>query len=868
MDAAQESQTRAVGYAIVAVLRECGIDHVPLVYGRAVERQRALAQIFSPYERPVHPAHDLSLWHTPRAFVNVPPDERLVAEETCPWRHLEAAKLLDFPSRIHGVVSTTHLAAVERAVEAGESLEQIRDAACEEWESIARSLSDLETTIRGYISPDISPIMRNSGIAMIAASIEAFDYPNPQIPYKLFRGFDAAGDGSAAEPGVSDSGTLRASRGKQARYSLAALHAGRAPEVTAEGEMDDGLAPSDDELHPEVTFQDSSTAWYHNLSGKIRRSAEKAARKAGLTMAELKAAAAADSSRPPKKGEQGRVEALLSTIRNKDARERLQSLCTVETKSMAETRTAVPTMGPPMRSGKYEQWASSCGGVGQVRPAWRHAIEQGTNPDGSPKHRCIDDYRRNGVKLCTRTPEEPDLPSVLWIAWIATAIMTSAIRIQRLRPRLSITLEDWKTAYRMVPQRLNAVRVVAWYCFRLGAVVFQVIYGHSYGQLGAVYNFPVVPHLVCYVLAVVFLVMARDYVDDFMLIDLFMTGESGSKCMRVVCRGYGFDTDDVKRLRAADAHVALGAFTEVGEAHETGDVTFQPAPKKISKLLKGLRSCRDAKRLTHTHGASFAGKIRAHMGFTKGRAGAAAAQPFQDRGGDETTTEWTQPMEHALQFIELLFEDGRTPKLRVPVVPRRERRPLVLYTDASFMWTLLPNGEYFPLAFICAWWYDQEDGDEQTRWVLVPFDYYSNFVGDLESYIARVELLAPLAAVYSEPATFAGRQVIHFCDNTNATSALVHGYARKEDMARMVNAFHVAAIALDIDFYHEWCPSKANCSDIPTRPDRLHEIPEHVGRGTLRLPPIDGEIDGLRRWRDQMDIISEEARQRPHDESE
>jgi hypothetical protein len=38
-------------------------------------------------------------------------------------------------------------------------------------------------------------------------------------------------------------------------------------------------------------------------------------------------------------------------------------------------------------------------------PRWQPEVEM---------HRRL--YRRNGVKLCTRTPEDPDLPSVLWIA--------------------------------------------------------------------------------------------------------------------------------------------------------------------------------------------------------------------------------------------------------------------------------------------------------------------------------------------------------------------------------------------------------------------------------------------------------------------
>ena len=35
----------------------------------------------------------------------------------------------------------------------------------------------------------------------------------------------------------------------------------------------------------------------------------------------------------------------------------------------------------------------------------------------------------------------------------------------------------------------------------------------------------------------------------------------------------------------------------------------------------------------------------------------------------------------------------------------------------------------------------------------------------------------------------AGRRVVHFVDNTVALSAIVHGYARKPDMAVLSNAY-------------------------------------------------------------------------------
>ena len=47
------------------------------------------------------------------------------------------------------------------------------------------------------------------------------------------------------------------------------------------------------------------------------------------------------------------------------------------------------------------------------------------------------------------------------------------------------------------------------------------------------------------------------------------------------------------------------------------------------------------------------------------------------------------------------------------------------------------------------------------------------------------------------------RAIIHFIDNTGALSALVHGYASKPDLARLVNVYHVQVVGLRCMTWHE-----------------------------------------------------------------
>ena len=85
-------------------------------------------------------------------------------------------------------------------------------------------------------------------------------------------------------------------------------------------------------------------------------------------------------------------------------------------------------------------------------------------------------------------------------------------------------------------------------------------------------------------------------------------------------------------------------------------------------------------------------------------------------------------------------------------------------------------------------------------------------------FLAELEALAAIAAYSTYPKVIAGRKVIHFVDNPVALSALVHGYAKKPELAKSVNVFYLQMIALRARiFFSEYVPSKANIADLPSR---------------------------------------------------
>ena len=149
---------------------------------------------------------------------------------------------------------------------------------------------------------------------------------------------------------------------------------------------------------------------------------------------------------------------------------------------------------------------------------------------------------------------------------------------------------------------------------------------------------------------------------------------------------------------------------------------------------------------------------------------------------------------------------------------------------------------------------DQASGVQTEAHIELPHAYYAHFSPNLKTYISQVELVAAIMPLYSRPDLFAGRRIIHFIDNTTALSALVNGYSGKPDLARLVNLFHVATIALGCEWWGEWVPSKANLADIPTRAESASLRPSHVlDGGAVELPPLHWGAGQLREWMRAME---------------
>ena len=198
-------------------------------------------------------------------------------------------------------------------------------------------------------------------------------------------------------------------------------------------------------------------------------------------------------------------------------------------------------------------------------------------------------------------------------------------------------------------------------------------------------------------------------------------------------------------------------------------------------------------------------------------------------------------MSHMLEFLEAILAVGVLPALTISMVPPKIW-PVLIYTDASFHW--LDGLPYAVLGFYVR---DTASSAEHYSMLVLPLWYYSFLTPDLATYITQCELVAAVAVFYTLPHLLRDRAIIHFIDNTGALSALVHGYASKPDLARLVNVYHVQVVGLRCMTWHEWVPSKANPGDIPTRASRAHEMSPSAAFIPMVLPPIEaieGDVTG------------------------
>ena len=102
--------------------------------------------------------------------------------------------------------------------------------------------------------------------------------------------------------------------------------------------------------------------------------------------------------------------------------------------------------------------------------------------------------------------------------------------------------------------------------------------------------------------------------------------------------------------------------------------------------------------------------------------------------------------------------------------------------------------------------------------------------------IGQVEIIGAIVPYLSVPQLLAGREVLHWIDNTSALAALTKGYSGVPDSARLVHMFHAWNVGARAAVWFEYVPSKPNPADEPSRELGLAAADWRPAPGVLSRP--------------------------------
>jgi hypothetical protein len=523
-------------------------------------------------------------------------------------------------------------------------------------------------------------------------------------------------------------------------------------------------------------------------------------------------------------------------------------------------------------------------GPGGYRPMIRSAVFQGE------KWRCIDDGRRSLLNKATLLVETIVTPSYELPLHVARAAAKFARRQGLPLAELHYGLDDLLAAFRTLPTSQQQFNLFATWNPSLRRVEYHYCFGFVFGLKSSVTQFNRFPEVTA-AAARHLGVPTAHYVDDFQVIDVASAKYTGQDVVyEIHCQvGDGIAAgaprpkitapavELAKRKPMAATNVGLGVSVDLSEAHTQGIVTFRPTANRVKHILTMWAKAKASNRMTSGEASTLRGKRMFLLECAQGRVGRASSLSLVQREYfDEGETKFTEGLQHAYDFDAALLPNL---PVRVEQVERSEIKPLLVYTDAMFRprkrklrecdepaneWKKRfvsklgivlydphcdPNNDAYAPELVKGC----DEGHLVYASAVPPDDVVATFQkarsGDFQkTYIAQLEVLAGVAVYFTYPERTRGRQINHFIDNTVALSGLVHGYARKLDLARMINAFHLQIAALGANVYYEFVPSKCNVADLPSR-DEFELLEEHGGKRTAMLfPPASDWTGPLDLW--------------------
>ena len=468
------------------------------------------------------------------------------------------------------------------------------------------------------------------------------------------------------------------------------------------------------------------------------------------------------------------------------------------TKTMKEV--AKGTMGPPM---SIEEVRRKYKDDFQVTPSF--GLEQGTNEQGLPKYRRIDDHTASGVNQFSSSKRTQKVPMAM-IDYVA--VMMRAVA-QRCRS-VYMGAEDMQGAYRQVPLHPADVKyaVTAVYDPTSKQVKLFEMYGQPFGAGHAVPNFCRVSEWIARMLQRFFHLHVDHFFDDFFIIEPEDTIVSALIMMKEGFKLLGFTLDPDKSQHQTNTCPILGVIFSSSVLASERKLLVQAKPTRVKNLITQIDQIIERNELSPAQAGSVVGKFGFLCSTLFGKVGRCCAAALRHRQYSLTPARKLTPqIVSSLELMKRFLVESPTRELKL-----HHQKPVILYTDASDV----PGRT--PQRLVGAVLYDPVDEALLFSSWAVTSSLVNTWLTK-ETYMGQLEILAAPFAFSTWKERLANRSVLLFIDNDAAAASLVKGYSPKGDSAQIVGEFWILVAMLRSHVYIDRVESKSNIADGPSRND-------------------------------------------------
>jgi hypothetical protein len=418
--------------------------------------------------------------------------------------------------------------------------------------------------------------------------------------------------------------------------------------------------------------------------------------------------------------------------------------------------------------------------------------------------------------------------------------------------------DDLADAYRHIPCDDPRLTCVVLCDPASGEPAYFCTAGFPFGLKSSVMQFNRLPEATTAIARRMLGIVCTHFYDDFAVVEPSASAAQAQRLLGDLHALIGIPFAARKHVAAAATFVFLGVETDfTGMAG--GYVVMRVRPERVERLVARIDEILDERRYPPSVAASLCGALQFTLSWVGGRIGRACMQPLFG-GGDDGGDGFTQGVEASLRYLRAVLPQLPPHRVRLRASPRA---PALVFSDGACE----QDGAVQSVGFVVALprpGLDAPPGGARPSLDALRRDYTfvhgsADVPADLrraflerKQQIGQVEIVGAIVPYLSVP-ELAGRDVIHFVDNTSAVAALTKGYSRVPDSARLVHSFHAWCAAARAHVWFEYVPSAANVADRPSRELALAArayacVPGAVSRPrAVRFPSL-GAISDPRGW--------------------